>query len=61
MSLFEQKVNEIREALMGTNTSTEVISPSTDPEVKRAKDQLKNATIRAKEKELASLKSQPSA
>jgi hypothetical protein len=61
MSLFEQKVNEIKEALMGTNVSTVVDTTSADPEVKRAKDQLKNATIRAKEKELAALKSQPSA
>jgi hypothetical protein len=61
MSLFEQKVNEIREALMGTNVSTTVDTTSADPEVKRAKDQLKNATIRAKEKELAALKSQQSA
>jgi hypothetical protein len=61
MSLFKQKVNEIKEALMGSNVSTAMDTTSADPEVKRAKDQLKAVTIRAKEKELASLKAQPSA
>jgi hypothetical protein len=56
MSLFNKKVQEFREALMGADTSTTTNPPSTDPEVKRAKDQLKQAEIRAKEKELNALK-----
>jgi uncharacterized protein YlxW (UPF0749 family) len=61
MSLFNQKVKEFREALMGTNVSTTTDSTSTDPEVKRAKEQLRQVEIRAKEKELNTLKTQRSA
>lgn len=58
MSLFNQKVQEIREELMGSYTSTTTASSSSDPEVKRAKEQLRQAEIRAKEKELNTLKTQ---
>lgn len=46
---------------MGTNVSTTTDSTSTDPEVKRAKEQLRQVEIRAKEKELNTLKTQRSA
>lgn len=58
MSLFNQKVQEIREELMGSYTSTTTVSSSSDPEVKRAKEQLRQAEIRSKEKELNTLKTQ---
>lgn len=58
MSLFNQKVQEFREALMGTNISSTTDTTSADPEVKRAKEQLRQVEIRAKEKELNNLKTQ---